>query len=268
MCVICYKAKGKKMPSVKDIIDMWTKNPDGAGLMWLNDNGKVGFKKGFMSRKSITRFIRRHEDFFNERDVALHFRITTHGGTSRGNTHPFVVDMDANPHALEGEADTVLMHNGMLSINPRFETISDSAELALRAGCYERPLFYLETIDEFLEGSRILVFDKDGAHFYGDKFVEHDGLKYSNLNHIIKKNPYYGYYCGTYPYRNYDSPEGERWKSGSWVKSDDGRWVWKSNDTTSPKLQTGTSAGTPLTASDKDYLDKFQGELDDYDYGF
>lgn len=263
MCVICYKAKNKKLPSVEEIIKMWNKNPDGAGLMWIGDNGKVGWRKGFMSRKSLTRFIRHHEEYLNERDVALHFRITTHGGTSRGNTHPFAIDMDADPHALEGEADTVLMHNGMLSVNPRFNTISDSAELALRAGCYENPLFFLSSIDEFLEGSRILVFDKDGAHFYGDKFVESDGLLYSNLNH---RNTFhgYGYHYGYGRIRDkFDSPEG-----GRWTEVDDG-WKWTPNGyvrNDRNSLATGTGGNAALTQADKDFFDRTQGE--GWDYGF
>lgn len=261
MCVICYKAKNKKLPSVEEIIKMWNKNPDGAGLMWIGDNGKVGWRKGFMSRKSLTRFIRHHEEYLNERDVALHFRITTHGGTSRGNTHPFAIDMDADPHALEGEADTVLMHNGMLDLNPRFNTISDSAELALRAGCYENPLFFLSSIDEFLEGSRILVFDKDGAHFYGDKFVESDGLLYSNLNH---RNTFYGYGYHYGRIRDkFDSPEG-----GRWTELDDD-WKWTPNGyvrNDRKNLATGTGGNAALTQADKDFLDRTQGE--GWDYGF
>lgn len=209
MCVICYKAKNKKLPTYEDIIEMWEHNSDGAGLMWLRPEDKrIGWKKGFMTYQSLNRYIRKHHDYLESTEVAMHFRITTHGGTCRGNTHPFVVSYQADPHKLEGVDDVVLMHNGVLSLNPRSKDISDSAELALRAGCYEQPLFYLSTIDEFIEGSRVLVFDKDGAHFYGDAFKEHDGLMYSNLNHIWHGYYGLGYKFGCY---GYDSPEGKSW---------------------------------------------------------
>lgn len=187
MCVIAYKPKKAKFPSEKNVREMWKSNPDGAGAMWRNDDGTVGFVKGFMKLEHFEKWIAENKAWLEEFECALHFRITTHGGTSPGNCHPFVCASDADPHLLSGSANRVLMHNGVLSLIPRAKDVSDSAELALRLGKYSDPCGVMKTFDEQLYGNRIVVFDADGAHFFGDAFrksecAENDGILYSNLN--------------------------------------------------------------------------------------
>lgn len=186
MCVICHKPKDVRFPSEKNIGEMWKANPDGAGIMWREENGTVSFAKGFMKLKEFEKFIADNRDRLEHAECALHFRITTHGGTSKGNCHPFVVDSAADPHLLTGNAKRILMHNGVLPLVPRRKDISDSAELALRIGRYVNPSAPMEDMDELFGGSRILLMDEDGTHFYGDAFKksedkENDGLLYSNL---------------------------------------------------------------------------------------
>jgi hypothetical protein len=43
---------------------------------------------------------------------AIHFRLATHGGTTRELTHPFPIKRGV-PHSLKGEANAVLFHNGV-----------------------------------------------------------------------------------------------------------------------------------------------------------
>jgi len=196
MCVIAYKAKDVRFPSAERIRECWDANPDGAGIMWRDNNtNKIKFVKGFMSVGKLEKFIRKHKDMLEESECALHFRITTHGGTSQGNCHPFVCDCDADPHLLEGEADFVMMHNGVLPIGPRRKDISDSAELALRIGRYADPMGVMDVCDEMCKGSRIIVFGPEGTMTYGDKFrtVGNDGILYSN-DHWDGYNDYGWYF--------------------------------------------------------------------------
>lgn len=192
MCVICHKPKDVRFPDYELIDAMWEENPHGAGAMWYGDDGLVHWKKGFMTLKGFKRWVRKNIDWLEEVECALHFRITTHGGTSRGNCHPFVCDWNADPHLEQGKAECVLMHNGILPITPRSEDISDSAELALRIGQFVNPNDGLELLDEFIEtGNRIITFSKVGTAFFGDKFKpmpdakeyeKYKGLTFSNLN--------------------------------------------------------------------------------------
>lgn len=205
MCVICHKPKSVRFPDF-DLIDaMWMENPHGAGAMWYDNDGLVHWKKGFMSLKGFKRWVRKNIKWLNEVECALHFRITTHGGTSAGNCHPFVCNWEADPHQLSGSAECVMMHNGILPITPRQEDISDSAELALKAGEFVNPKDAFGLIDELISGNRIIVFSKkDGTDTYGDQFKSVDdlgkeyekykGLTFSNLHFVDMMD--YGGYCG------------------------------------------------------------------------
>ena len=197
MCVIAYKAKDVRFPSRKRIEEMWGANPDGAGVMWRDPgSGIVRFVKGFMSLKKLNKWVRKNRRWLEEVEVALHFRITTHGGTSPGNCHPFVCDDEADPHLLKGEARCVLMHNGILNVVPRSADISDSAELALRVGKYENPMECLDVFGEQLAGNRVICMGPGGTKMYGDPWKDccGDGILYSN-DHFVGGGWYSSYAC-------------------------------------------------------------------------
>ena len=196
MCVIAYKAKNVRFPSKERIAKMWDTNPDGAGVMWRDpDTNKIKFVKGFMKLNKLNHWSKRNMHWLQEVECALHFRITTHGGTCKENCHPFICDCDVDPHLLRGEADYVLMHNGVLSITPRRKDISDSAELALRIGQYANPTDVMDVFGEQCSGNRIIIMGPSGTKFYGDKFVsvDGDGILYSNDYFNMSKFYYYNF---------------------------------------------------------------------------
>ena len=47
MCIIVAKEKGVAMPEMNILKTCFENNPDGAGVMW-NENNKVEIRKGFM----------------------------------------------------------------------------------------------------------------------------------------------------------------------------------------------------------------------------
>lgn len=195
MCVIAYKPKNVRWMSKSDMKDCWDENPHGAGVMWRDEESKtIRFKKGFMKYDDLEKWCDDNMDWLENTECAVHFRITTHGGTSKGNCHPFVCDFEADPHLLEGSAPYVLMHNGILDITPRRKDISDSAELALRIGEYENPQHVMSIFGEMLTGNRVIVMGPDGTEFYGDPFVDplKNGWLYSN-DHFIGGGEWWGY---------------------------------------------------------------------------
>jgi hypothetical protein len=55
---------------------MWDTNPNGAGIMWRDENGDVFFKKGYFDMFEFYRdYLVIKEDYNYE--CALHFRIAT-----------------------------------------------------------------------------------------------------------------------------------------------------------------------------------------------
>ena len=92
MCIIAIKPAGIKMPATTTIENMWYNNNDGAGFMYAA-KGTVLIEKGFMTLEKFKAALNRLEKSIDTTStpIILHFRITTHGGTSPGNTHPFPV---------------------------------------------------------------------------------------------------------------------------------------------------------------------------------
>jgi len=98
MCIAIYKPETMLL-SEDTLKNSWDNNPDGAGFMYV-DNGQVIISKGYMSYKSF----REAYDPHASKQMAVHFRIATHGKVDGNNTHPFRI------------SDTLgLIHNGIIS---------------------------------------------------------------------------------------------------------------------------------------------------------
>jgi predicted glutamine amidotransferase len=134
MCVIAIKDKGVDFPSADSINAMWTTNSDGAGFMYTLDD-KVYIEKGFMKLKDFTRAIsdlsvklKKDGIALTDLPMVLHFRITTHGGTSPQLTHPFPISSkEHHLKALDLTCDLGLAHNGIISSVGVQAGLSDTA---------------------------------------------------------------------------------------------------------------------------------------------
>ena len=92
MCIIAIKTGRHNHAGTTTIENMWYNNRDGAGLCMLK-TATCTSKRRLMTLKDFKAALKRLEktiDVVNT-PLVLHFRITTHGGTSPGNTHPFPV---------------------------------------------------------------------------------------------------------------------------------------------------------------------------------
>lgn len=179
MCVAI--ACETRFPSKKVLKMCEEKNSDGGGIAWVED-GVVKFRKGIGYRKiwKITKRI--------NPPALIHFRIATAGGVTPLLCHPFPINGEATLDT-EGEADTVLMHNGhwndwrktclKLTVN-RDLTFpkgpwSDSRAMAWLASSAGSTV--LELLDEkiaLLTGNKKLT-------LFGSYWSERDGIFYSNL---------------------------------------------------------------------------------------
>lgn len=191
MCVIAAKAAGVEMPTEDEIESMWFKNSDGAGLMYAA-NGKVHIEKGFMKLQEFKDKLAELDKKLDlkSRSVVLHFRITTHGGTSPENTHPFPIS-DSVGMLKKHKLITTLgvAHNGIINITPR-KGISDTMEyIAGQLAPLARavPDFYknkdlLQMIANATT-SKLAFLDGKGKIVTVGEFYEHNGVKYSNRSY-------------------------------------------------------------------------------------
>lgn len=191
MCIIAIKSKGIDMPSEEIMQNMWLRNNDGAGFMYAKD-GVVNIEKGFMTYDSFTDRLKKLDEMYNLKKLSLimHFRITTHGGTKPENCHPFpVTDSLGVLKKLCSTTSIGVAHNGIIDIKPRYG-ISDTMEyIASRLAPLSRalPEFYknkdiMEMVSNAISNSKMAFMNGKGEIYTIGKFVEDNGIRYSNTS--------------------------------------------------------------------------------------
>lgn len=185
MCVII--AGSDKRPTLAELRACERRNPDGAGLAWLNEDGSVSFRKGISARAmhSMIRELPKGTPFVG------HFRYATVGEPSDELCHPFPISRRTSL-ATSGDLDRgqrVLFHNGTwtgwrsvlrgASNLPRGEW-SDSRALAFAIG---------NGSDELLDEvpCKFAVLGKASIRLYPSDlggWCARNGVMYSNLNWV------------------------------------------------------------------------------------
>lgn len=220
MCIIACKPIGLKMPDSDTIENMWYANPDGAGIMY-NYKGHVHIEKGFMQLEDFTKALDRigKDVDLTKAGVVMHFRITTHGGTSPENCHPFPIS-DSIPMLKKLRLTTRIgvAHNGIIHNTPRDKNISDTMEYiaAQLAPLYRAlPEFYTNQdamllVKNGIESKMAFLTDKGDIYTIGD-FVNENGILYSNHSYedywASARYMKWGTYdptSGTWTYKDYE----------------------------------------------------------------
>ena len=216
MCVIVAKKMGIELPSKKILENCFDVNPDGAGLMYVNENKKIVIEKGFMTFEAFYKKLKELDKKYDLKKKALvmHFRITTQGGTSPENCHPFpITDDEKKLKATYLECnDVAFAHNGIISLysmrddKGMSDTMLLSKELLYPLFNYNKKFYKQEhnqeLIEEIIGTDKIAFLDNEEKIITIGEFKEDEGVLYSNLNH--KKN--YNYYNYNYnDYYNYDN---------------------------------------------------------------
>ena len=198
MCIIAAKPAGVAMPDADTIRNMWTANPDGAGLMYLARDRKgkpvVRIEKGFMKLKKLEdRLVALAEKYdLKATPVVMHFRITTHGGTCPELTHPFPVTTSIGQLRCT-RCDTTLgvAHNGIItSVKPR-KGLSDTAEYIASQLAYlykavpdlTRNKDAMQMVSNAI-GSKMAFLNTRGKITTVGRFEHADGILYSNDSYL------------------------------------------------------------------------------------
>lgn len=186
MCQILFC---KKENPPEDVLK-WAneKNSHGFGFAW-SERDAVKYRKGFDAAQ-LDEVIQEFMD--KPFPKAIHFRWATHGGISGELSHPFPIKR-GNPLTLEGDAKSVLFHNGVWgswddrlreaifagAINPNVlrQPMSDSRAMAIL--CQR---FGPDILDVLEVGSqKVLVLMHDTWYKYGS-WTDRQGWEASNSN--------------------------------------------------------------------------------------
>jgi hypothetical protein len=183
MCLIITGASAKIRSTLLNthgmLSDIYTSNPDGIGIMYATTKGLKVIKVLPKSLADATQFISKLPN--DERELAIHFRWTTHGHTNMENCHPYDV--------VKGYVG--MMHNGVLHTgNAADKAKSDTWHFIqdyLASPVAEHPALvhnekFLDLIAEFIGDNRFVFMDGEGkmSHVNKDQGIEHDDLWFSN----------------------------------------------------------------------------------------
>jgi glutamine phosphoribosylpyrophosphate amidotransferase len=120
MCIIAVVPPGKSLTD-EEIKACWTKNDDGAGFAYVNDDGRVIVRKGFMDLDAFMKVYKKlHSQYGEKSPFVVHFRIRSHGALDAERTHPFYIGPS------KGGPRPALAHNGILDCVPSHKEKSDT----------------------------------------------------------------------------------------------------------------------------------------------
>jgi len=228
MCIIAIKPAGVKTPAETTIENCWYNNSDGAGLMYAA-GGTVHIQKGFMTLKEFKATLKQLEktiDIVNT-PIVMHFRITTSGGTSPENCHPFPIS-EKLPllQMTKCKAPLAAAHNGIISIKPSKEDISDTMEYIMTqlAPLYQlkRDFYKHEAGKKLVYNaikSKMAIMDGNGYIATIGDFFEADGILYSNTSYKARTVYHKWDFWEEYSLQWYEPKHG---RYMSWLTEDDG----------------------------------------------
>jgi hypothetical protein len=184
MCIIAIKPSSKAMFSDETIQEMFSRNRDGAGIMFTQ-NGKVHIKKGFMTVDSVLDYV--HSRDWSGVPVVMHFRIGTAGPNNELNCHPYPIGME---NCLECDCDVAMAHNGILSKYnpPRGSQINDTQVFVNRI-ISRLPADFLnnqavcELISNDIGSSKLAFLTQYGKISRFGDWIEDDGYYFSNSSY-------------------------------------------------------------------------------------
>ena len=215
MCIILTCEPGCR-PKDSILETCFSNNPDGAGLMWIED-GMVQTSKGYDDAGTLLEMV--HSVPLTS-PLCIHMRIATSGGIDAGVCHPFPLCYDLSAlHAGDVECSAALMHNGVIASMPTDDDagISDTVSFVVsvvtpmyRAGEDMSSRAFKRRIRRAAPHNRFAILTSDGnVSRIGDGwecvdrgvYASNDTWRYDRA--FFKVNRFFSYY-DTRAYGYYD----------------------------------------------------------------
>lgn len=199
MCIIVYKPKDQQMPSKQTLKMCWHSNPDGAGYMMPNDDGKIVIKKGFMTFKSFWKsLIFERNKYKGDRPIVMHFRVSTQAGVNPECTHPFPLsDKMDNLKKLSVTTQCGIAHNGIIDLtsdkwnktitySDTMKFITDYLSLIITTKHWYEDKKKKLLIERLADSKLAIMMDNGHVELIGE-FIQDNGIYYSNSYYKIDR---------------------------------------------------------------------------------
>lgn len=185
MCIILYKPKGIELPNDCVIEECFNNNPDGAGIMFRQNNDKIKITKGFMILSELYNVLNNIDNVIDT-DLVIHFRFATQGKICPENCHPFPITNKVKElKAIEIESNIGLVHNGVIPFcsNYKRNTLSDT-QIFIKDYLSKIPVkqFRNSAITNLIyeaTNSKFIIMTEQKTILIG-KFIEENSIFYSN----------------------------------------------------------------------------------------
>lgn len=176
MCVILHKPAGIDIPQ-ETLANCFKANPNGGGFMYASD-GILHIIKGLMTLENFMAKYNEHK--LVEKEVIIHFRLTSAGESIPEQTHPFWIFENKlafvhNGHMMDydtgglRQSDTMEFNNEILRKLPQ-DWLNNEA--------------IMELVDSYIDGSVMVFMDSTGKiEILGDTgcgITTIDGVWFSN----------------------------------------------------------------------------------------
>lgn len=191
MCIAILNTKGITLKK-KLLGNCWDNNYDGAGFMYTDGEKIVVHKELNNFNAYYDAYVKARRDF-PKSNMVLHFRISTHGGVTKANAHPFLVNKQLGfvhngiISGMENStkySDTYMFNKNILKPLPsdfiKYDDIVDVIEDAI--GSYNK-LIFLGHDNEYVIVNEAAGYWDNGCWFsnksytYSSGYVDRGGVK-------------------------------------------------------------------------------------------
>lgn len=175
MCIAILNAKD--VLTLKTFKTCWSANPDGAGLAYYDGENIQMIKEMKSVKVFYDKYLIIRKQYPNI-DIAIHFRIATHGRINVTNCHPFKVNRK-----------TAFIHNGMithLEKHPEFSDtylFNESIVKQLPANFIHNTAI-IEMLGNYIGYSKLVIISGENAVIVNEQLGQWDGGNwYSNSSY-------------------------------------------------------------------------------------
>ena len=157
MCIAIYQAPGYRLTE-SELANSWQNNPDGAGISFFDSNLEIVVEKTMNRSEFVDIYNKACKQHGRHSEMAVHFRIATHGGVNIDNCHPFFTP----------DGSMSVIHNGIIPVlfeskkDPRSDTRVFVQEVIpqLPKGWIDDEQMF-NVIEEYIGASKLVVLGSD-----------------------------------------------------------------------------------------------------------
>lgn len=159
MCIAIYQSPGYRLTE-DELHNSWVNNPDGAGISFFDGSDEIVIEKTMNKSEFVDIYNNAVDKHGASSEMAVHFRIATHGGVNIDNCHPFFTP---------GKEMSVI-HNGIIPVKMEKTDKRSDTRVFVEDVIPNMPDGWLDDeqmfnmVEEFIGSSKLVVLSHEGKY--------------------------------------------------------------------------------------------------------